>query len=71
MPQLNETPSTQAQANGALAQMGNIGNTIGTPIMAAALVGMGYTALPLLAGIAFLSGLIVHLWLGRLRRPQA
>jgi DHA1 family inner membrane transport protein len=68
VPQLNVAASGQAQANGAMAQMGNIGNTLGTPVMAAALVGMGYAALPILAGGAFLAGLIVHLWLGALRR---
>lgn len=67
VPDLNDTPATQAQANGAMAQMGNIGNTIGTPIMAAALAGMGYAALPLLAGIAFVGGLLIHLLLGILR----
>lgn len=67
VPQLNDQPSTQAQGNGAMAQMGNIGNTIGTPIMAAALAGMGYAALPLLAGTAFVLGLALHLWLGHLR----
>ena len=64
VPQLNTTPATQAQANGALAQMGNVGNTIGTPIMATALLGLGYVALPLLVGLAFVGGLLVHLWLG-------
>ncbi len=68
VPQLNDTPTTQAQANGAMAQMGNIGNTIGTPIMAAALAGMGYAALPILAGIAFAGGLTIHLILGFLRK---
>ncbi len=67
VPQLNDTASDQAKANGALAQMGNLGNTLGTPVMAAALTGVGYVALPLLAGIAFLAGLAVHLWLGVLR----
>ncbi len=68
VPQLNATPDTQVQANGALAQMGNVGNTIGTPIMAAALAGFGYGALPLLVGLAFVLGMLVHLWLGQRRR---
>ena len=68
VPQLNATPSGQSQANGAMAQMGNIGNTLGTPVMAAALVGMGYAALPVLAGVAFAAGLVLHVWLGALRR---
>ena len=67
VPQLNRTPATQAQANGAMAQMGNLGNTLGTPVMAAALLGWGYAALPILAGAAFVLGLLAHLALGRAR----
>lgn len=68
VPQLNERPASQARANGAMAQMGNLGNTLGTPVMAAALAGLGYVGLPLLAGLAFLAGLLTHLLLGRNRR---
>jgi DHA1 family inner membrane transport protein len=67
VPQLNETPETQAQANGAMAQMGNLGNTLGTPVMVAGLLAFGYTALPLFVGGALMAGLIVHLVLARLR----
>ncbi len=65
--QLNDTAASQARANGAMAQMGNLGNTIGTPVMAAGLIWLGYAALPVLAGGAFLAGLLVHLWLGQRR----
>lgn len=68
VPQLNTAPAAQAQANGAMAQMGNIGNTLGTPIMAMALLAMGYAALPLLAGGAFLLGVLVHVFLARRRQ---
>lgn len=68
VPQLNDTAETQAQANGAMAQMGNVGNTIGTPIMVAALAGFGYNALPLFVSIALLMGLIVHMLLQVMRR---
>ena len=68
VPQLNATAATQAQANGAMAQMGNLGNTLGTPVMAAALAGLGYTGLPLLAGTAFVAGLALHLLLAAQRR---
>lgn len=67
VPQLNATPATQAQANGALAQMGNVGNTLGTPVMAVAIGGMGYAALPVLAGFAFILGGCTHLLLARRR----
>lgn len=71
VPQLNTRPAAQAQANGAMAQMGNIGNTLGTPVMAAALVVMDYSALPLLAGGAFALGLLAHLVLARMRKKNA
>ncbi|MEW9918580.1 MFS transporter [Marimonas sp. MJW-29] len=68
VPQLNQTAATQAQANGTMAQMGNLGNTLGTPMMAFALAQAGYAALPVLAGAAFVAGFAVHLLLGALRR---
>lgn len=68
VPQLNESAEDQAQANGAMAQMGNLGNTIGTPIMVAALAGLGYVALPVFVSIALIMGLVMHLILGRMRQ---
>ena len=68
VPQLNDSASSQAQANGAMAQMGNLGNTIGTPIMVAALAWLGYAALPIFVGIALIAGLCVHLALGQMRK---
>ncbi|MEQ6247767.1 MFS transporter [Sulfitobacter sp. HNIBRBA3233] len=68
VPQLNATAMTQARANGAMAQMGNLGNTLGTPVMALALAAYGYLSLPMLAGAAFAMGLVMHLILTRLRR---
>lgn len=68
VPQLNNTAETQTQANGAMAQMGNLGNTLGTPVMALALAGWGYLSLPALAGAAFAMGLILHVILARQRR---
>ena len=71
VPQLNHQPGQQARANGAMAQTGNIGNTLGTPVMAAGLAGLGFDALPLFAGLAFLGGLVVHLSLERARRGSS
>lgn len=68
VPQLNADAATQAQANGALAQMGNLGNTLGTPVMAVAVISLGYAALPILSGVAMLAGLLVHILLASLRR---
>jgi predicted MFS family arabinose efflux permease len=70
VPQLNQTARTQTQANGAMAQMGNLGNSLGTPMMAMALAGWGYISLPILAGVAFLCGLILHIFLAGLRRKM-
>jgi predicted MFS family arabinose efflux permease len=63
VPQLNGDPPQQAQANGAMAQTGNIGNTLGTPVMAAATGSLGYAGLPILAAGAFLLGGGLHLLL--------
>ncbi|MFK7881150.1 MFS transporter [Roseobacter sp.] len=68
VPQLNDSPATQAQANGAMAQMGNVGNTMGTPVMAIATGALGYSGLPILAGCAFVLGACAHLLLARRRR---
>ena len=70
VPQLNTGAQAQTQANGAMAQMGNLGNTLGTPVMAMALAGWGYFSLPVLAGAAFALGLILHLLLATLRRKS-
>ncbi|MBW4963025.1 MFS transporter [Sulfitobacter sp. CW3] len=67
VPQLNGTASSQAQSNGAMAQMGNLGNTLGTPVIAAVLLGFGYAGMPIVAAIACLLGLCAHLILGRIR----
>ncbi|WP_295315613.1 MFS transporter [Roseobacter sp.] len=71
VPQLNHRPETQAQANGAMAQMGNVGNTLGTPVMAITAGAMGYAGLPVLAGAAFLLGACVHLVLSLRRNAVA
>lgn len=68
VPQLNATPMAQGAANGAMAQMGNLGNTLGIPVMTFSLAGWGYASLPVLAGGAFITGLILHLLLARQRR---
>jgi len=68
VPQLNDTAVTQTQANGAMAQMGNLGNTLGTPVMALALSAWGYLSLPILAGAAFAGGLILHICFAAVRR---
>lgn len=67
VPQLNGSAAKQAQANGAMAQMGNIGNTLGTPVIAMAIATSGYSALPLLVAAVLTAGFLIHLVLGHLR----
>ena len=61
--QLNETPEDRALGNGGLAQMGNLGNTGGTPVMVVVIGGFGYGGLMLALAGLFLAGASVHLWL--------
>ncbi len=68
VPQLNPEAADQARANGAMAQMGNIGNTAGTPALAAlALIG-GYPALLGTVIAVMTLGAVLHLVLARRRR---
>ena len=68
VPQLNPTAAAQAQANGGLAQAGNLGNTLGTPVMALATSGFGFAGLPILAACAFAAGAAAHLILAWRRK---
>jgi len=67
IPQLNTTTEGQALAYGAMAQLGNLGNLLGTPLL---LVVLGYTdvsgLLMAVAGLYFM-GILVHLFLARSR----
>ncbi len=63
IPALNPATEDRARASGAIAQLGNVGTTTGTPLLAWMLAGMGPAgiaafALPLCAG-----GIGMHLWL--------
>ncbi|THH38340.1 MFS transporter [Aliishimia ponticola] len=68
VPQLNNSAADQARANGAMAQMGNIGNTVGTPVLAAAVAGIGYGGMIGTALIVTVLGLLTHAGLDHLRR---
>ncbi len=68
VPQLNSEAAAQARANGAMAQMGNIGNTLGTPVLAAVVLGAGYSGMIVSAIGVFAFGMAVHLWLARRRQ---
>jgi len=68
VPQLNTTTETQAEANGALAQMGNLGNTLGTPLLLLATGGFGMAGLTAFAMLCFAGGAAIHLRLAAARR---
>ncbi|MFW8634311.1 MFS transporter [Cribrihabitans pelagius] len=69
VPQLNASAADRAGASGALAQMGNLGNTIGTPLMVLALAAGGFGGMMAVLLALFLSGAAVHLLL-TLRRAR-
>ncbi|WP_158967985.1 MFS transporter [Chachezhania sediminis] len=71
IPQINPDARGQAQANGALAQMGNIGTTFGTPILAALVAGAGLMGFLAFAVTLFAGGAAVHAAMARRRARQA
>ena len=68
IPQLNPDPNDQALANGALAQMGNLGNLLGTPILLAMATPMGHSGVILFALLAYAGCAAVHLHAAARRR---
>ncbi|WP_420012032.1 MFS transporter [Tateyamaria sp.] len=67
VPQLNHTATHQAQAYGAVAQTGNLGNTLGTPVLLAVLGIAGYPGLVWTAIAVFACGFGVHAWMAARR----
>lgn len=68
IPAINTQAEDQALANGVLAQGGNLGNMVGTPMLLLMCEMMGFNGLVLFAVIFFSGGAAVHLWLARYRR---
>ncbi len=67
IPELNSSADDRARAAGAVAQLGNLGTTTGTPLLAAVLSGSGPGAMALIA-VAFCGlGVAVHAWQARRR----
>lgn len=67
IPQLNAAPADRAQAAGAIAQLGNLGTTTGTPMLALILSNLGVTGMAVfLAGFSAL-GIGLHQWQARRR----
>ena len=67
VPELNADLEDRAQGNGAMAQTKNIGNALGTPVSAALLVGLGYSAMMFALMLALVGGLLVHLYCAKRR----
>lgn len=65
--QLNSNTNDRALANGAMAQMGNLGNTVGTPLLLAILGLFGITGLLLTICGLYAAGAALHLYLLRMR----
>lgn len=61
VPQLNPDPTDQALANGAMAQMGNLGNLLGTPVLLAMTAPLGYDGAMIFALLAYAGCAAVHL----------
>lgn len=67
IPQLSQQPKDQAYANGAMAQMGNIGNACGTPLLLSLLIYFDFSALIIAIITCYILGIGIHLYLSRLR----
>lgn len=67
VPQLNALDADRTLANGGLAQMGNLGNTAGTPLMLAIFAATGFVGLPVLLIVCYLAAIAIHLAFARMR----
>lgn len=70
VPQLNPGLPERALANGGLAQMGNLGNGMGTPIALAILSLGSDLGLPLFLITSYTAAIITHLLLARMRKAR-
>lgn len=68
IPELNATAESRAGASGAVAQLGNVGTTSGTPALAALLAATGLGGLVLAAVLLCSLGIALHLWQARRRQ---
>lgn len=68
--QINPTADGRARAAGAIAQLGNLGTTTGTPLLAALIAGQGVTGLALFIILPSLLGAAVHSLQARRRQTR-
>lgn len=71
IPDLNASAETRAGAAGAIAQLGNLGTTTGTPVLAAVLAGQGPWGLALVAVLACSLGIALHALQARRRQTRS
>lgn len=67
IPELNDPAEDRARAAGAVAQLGNVGTTCGTPVLALFIAGAGLDGVVLFALPLCLGGFLAHEWLKRRR----
>ena len=67
VPELNREPTTQALAYGAMAQTGNVGNLLGTPLLLSLLSHGGNEILFPAVAMLYLAGIAVHVGFGTQR----
>ena len=65
--QLNDTQEARSAATGAIAQLGNVGTTSGTPILATLIAAYGVNGLGAFVFVLSLGGIAMHAWL-KMRR---
>lgn len=70
VPQLNSEADGQALANGAMAQMGNLGNTVGTPLLLVLLSFGGVPAIFVGLTLCYVAGASLHIWQAARRRSE-
>lgn len=71
IPQLNASPGARAMAAGAVAQLGNLGTTTGTPVLAWLIGALGIGGVLLFVAPLCVGGVVMHQWLAGRRRLVA
>ncbi len=67
VPELNDTAADRANANGVFAQAGNLGNTIGTPILLGVIAVSGYAGMLMVSAVLLVIGAAAHMVLAQVR----
>jgi len=70
VPELNDSIEAQALSNGAIAQLGNLGNCLGTPMFLLTLGSFGLTGLLIAVMAVYVIGCIAHAILAYLRQRK-